>query len=238
MLRYLLATQGRKRLLETYGLRRQMKSSALTGDPDHVFELYYAEDPKRLRWNSHPPEKLDETIYGMMQEEDAAQYQALQKIIDAEKLSAIEVLDRARPTIPHVRALVQMPYLLKHKSQEEVARGLATAPYLLNDICVLKDEDGEDLESRLSRFSDYVSDIIPTFAQSGFSLLAAGRFTDHPDWILNIWQLEDLEQHRELMLRLADNRVYSEIDKMCNQDQHLCRNVSRFYQHHPFLMTA
>ena len=59
-----------------------------------------------------------------------------------------------------------------------------------------------------------------------------------PDWILNIWQLEDLEQHRELMLRLADNRVYGEIDKLCDQQQHLCRNVSRHYQNHPFLMGA
>ncbi|QRK07261.1 hypothetical protein JQX13_45680 [Archangium violaceum] len=234
LLRYLLATQGRKRLLETYGLRRQVKSSALTGDPDHVFEVYYADEPERLIRDSDQPLALD----GMMNEEDAAQYLALQEIIDAERLPAREVLDPSSPEIPHMRTLLQMPYLLEQKSQEEVSRDLATAPYLLNDICVLKKEDGEDPVSRLTRFTDYVSQIIPTFAQSGFSLLVAGQFESHPDWILNIWQLENLEQHRELMLRLADNRVYSEIDKLCNQEQHLCRNVSRFYQYHPFLMTA
>lgn len=234
LLRYLLATQGRKRLLETYGVRRQMKSSALTGDPDHVFEVYYAEEPDQLIRDSDQPLALDK----MMNEEDATQYRALQEIIDAERLPAREVLDPSRQEIPHMRTLLQLPYLLEHKSQEAVARELATAPYLLNDICVLKKDGGEDPASRLARFNDYVSRIIPTFAQAGFSLLVAGQFEDHPDWILNIWQLKDLEQHRELMLRLADNRVYSEIDKLCDQEQHLCRNVSRFYQHNPFLMTA
>jgi hypothetical protein len=235
LLRYLLAAQARKRLLETYKIRRQVKSSALTGDPDHVFEVYYVEEPERLQRDSDQPLALDR----MMDDEDAEQYRVIQEAIDDERLPAREILDPAASQIPHMRTLLQLPYLLEEKSRETIARDLATAPYLLNDVCILKPgEDGEDPESRLSRFNDYMSDIIPTFARAGLSLIVAGQFEQNPDWILNIWQLEDLEQHRELMLRLADNRIYNEIDRLCDQEQHLCRNVSRHYQHHPFLMRA
>jgi hypothetical protein len=236
LLRYLLAAQARKRLLETYKLRRQVKSSALTGDPDHVFEVYYAEDPALL--HQEPGQALP-SLDGMMEENDAELYRAIQEAIDEERLPAREVLVPSRPEIPHMRTLFQLPYLTEEKSQEEIASELATAPYLLNDICVMKPgADGEGLQGTLSRFNDYMRDIIPTFARSGLSLVAAGQFEQHPDWVLNIWQLEDLEQHRELMLRLADNRIYSQLDSLCDQEQHLCRNVSRHYQYHPFLMGA
>lgn len=235
LLRYLLAAQARKRLLEAYDLRRQVKSSALTGDPDQVFEVYYVKDPDRLPPDSGQPLALDR----MMEEDDAELYRAIQEAIDSERLPAREILDPSHSEIPHMRTLLQLPYLLEEKSQETIANDLATAPYLLNDICVLKPgEDGEGVEGTLSRFNDYMCEIIPTFARSGLSLVVAGQFEQHPDWVLNIWQLENLEQHRELMLRLADNRIYSEIDRLCDQEQHLCRNVSRHYQHHPFLMGA
>lgn len=235
LLRYLLAAQARKRLLETYKLRRQVKSSALTGDPDTVFELYYAEDPSLL----HPEPGQPLSLARMMDEDDAGLYQAIQEAIDEERMPAREMLAPDRPEIPHMRTLTQMPYLQERKSLEMIAHELATARYLLNDLCLLKPgEDGGGLEGTLSRFNDYMIDILPTFNRAGLTLVAAGRFEQQPDWILNIWQLEDLDQHRELMLRLADNSVYNEIDKLCEQEQHLCRNVSRHYQHHPFLMEA
>ena len=49
LLRYLHAAQIRRRFLEQYQLRRQVKSSALTGDPDRVFEVYYADNPFLLQ---------------------------------------------------------------------------------------------------------------------------------------------------------------------------------------------
>jgi len=127
------------------------------------------------------------------------------------------------------------------KTQQELARELATEPYLLNDLCIMKHrgnglDEQRDLDSVLSDFDGCMSELIPSFTQSGFSLLVGARFEDHPDWTLNIWQFSDLEQHTELMLKLADNQLYDVLDQLCHQEQHICRNVSRHHQQQPFLM--
>jgi hypothetical protein len=237
LLRYLLAAQARKRLLETYGLRRQVKSSALTGDPDHVFEVYYVEQSDWLDQGTDPVQSLA----GMMSNDDASLYQELQASIEAECIPALEFLVPDRPQIPLIRTLLQMPYMTTEKTQQEIARALATEPYLLNDICVMKHhengmDDKRELTSALSEFNDDMSELILSFAQSGFSLLVGAQFEDHPDWVLNIWQFSDLEQHTELMLKLADNQTYDSLDRLCHQEQHICRNVSRHHQQQPLLM--
>ncbi|PTL75914.1 hypothetical protein [Vitiosangium sp. GDMCC 1.1324] len=240
-LRYLLAIQARRRLLETYKLWRQVKSSALTGDPDQVFEVYYVEGSHRLSQDSQPFDALLE----LMSREDAVRYRAIQEAIDAEKQDMQEMMERDRPVIPHSRILFQMPYMTRLSSQEsqggEFTQEIATDPYLLNVICVLNHEGNSegntrDLESVVSEFDGYMTRLIPSFAQSGFSLLVGGRFKDHPDWLLNIWQFSNLEQHTDLMMKLADNELYGKLDELCLQEQHICRNVSRYQQHQPLLM--
>jgi hypothetical protein len=230
-LRYLLQTQERMRLLETHDIQRQVKSSALTGDPDLVFEVYHVEEPEWLHLDPDPSLALVK----MMEGTDATLYQAIQAAIDEEKLPAREVLDPDSPEIPHLQTLRELSYL--HERNQIPPQGLATRPYLLNNISVLKTGPDEALlENNLSLFNRCMSRLIPTFERHGFTLVAAGQFDAHPDLILNIWEFHDIEEHTELMLTLADNLTYSTLDEICNQDQHICRNVSRFHQRHPFLM--
>jgi hypothetical protein len=235
-LRYLLETQERMRLLETYDIRRQVKSSALTGDPDLVFEVFHIDDPELLRLESNQDLALELGMEG--NGDDATLYRAIQAAIDAERLPALEVLAPNSPEIPHLRTLRELPYL-GERSQEKAPQGFATGPYLLHNLSIIKTgADEADLENNLSLFNRCMSRLIPTFENHGFSLVAAGQFDNPRNCILNVWEFNDLEAHTELMLTLADNLTYSTLDEICNQQQDICRNVSRFHQLHPFLMSA
>lgn len=237
LLRYLLAAQVRKRLMEQYQMRRQVKSSAVTGNPDRLFEVYYVEN-----WD-----RLEENLLELMND---ASFVSSQALIEETRIT---LKDRVAPLDipPPVQVLSQMPYLLEDKSQEECAQGLADDPHLLHVTCTLhKNED-------LDEFNTLMRKLLKVFKWSGLELLVAGQqqgeltidlahksvsmndlgdaSEQKPITILNIWQYEDPESPRKLMARLAENQTYSRLDMLCDQDQHICRNVSRHYQLYPLL---
>lgn len=229
LLHYLLAAQVRKRLMEHHQLRRQVKSSAVTGNPDSVFEVYYVEEPGDLAHNLSAI--ASDPIHGEIHE-----------VIEKARINPE---DRFFPLHipPYVQTMAQMPYLLTHKGQRACAEDFAEAPYLLQVTCTLHDP------GKLDVFNDHMTEVLGEFERSGLHLLVAGRHTGvlEPDGmkelpgeekdirILNIWQYEDPESPRLLMSRLAENLTYSDLDKICDQDQHICRNVSRHYQRYPLL---
>jgi hypothetical protein len=239
LLRYLLAAQVRKRLMEQYQFRRQMKSSALTGNPDNVFELYYVEDLD--------DEELNESLNQLRKDRSFAASQQVTREASITRGERFYELEIPAP----LQTLSEMPYLHRGMSQETCSQKVAESPYLLQVTCTLYDE------SRVKDFNKAMFTLLKEFDKAGLSLLAAGRLMgtlelplengaapisrnpykdeNKPVRILNIWQFENPESPKRLMARLAESQPYSEIDEICDQEQHICRNISRHYQLYPLL---
>lgn len=242
MLRYLFAAQERKRLLEQYQLRRQVKSSALTGNPDRIFEVYYID-----RFESEDLEKIVLEL-----KDDCPSFKASLQVTEGARIKDKE--DRglgSRLEIPPaVQMMSQMPYLTEHKGRQACSQTIAEAPYLLHVTCALHDP-GE-----LETFTNCMSQLIKEFEKAGLSLVAAGQRTgtielspvlegsrptvkwvnaDDPVVIMNVWEFENPDSVKLLMTRHAESQTYAELDEICDQEQHFCRNVSRHYQRYPLL---
>jgi len=240
LLRYLLAAQVRKRLMETYGFHRQGKYSPLTRNPDKIFENYYAEEPPQVIGALNTL-CADET------------FRACHQLIEEARITSAEKRSPMDP--PPLRALIQMDYLTEVMSQQKCAQSHAEAPYLLHVTCTLL--PGKEL----SDFNNYMRDLLEVFANSGMLLVVAGQYADiisidakskdgrlavevkpktiqEPTRILNVWQFQAPDSPRLLMSRLAENLLYSRLDDLCTQEQHICRNVSRHYQRYPLLSGA
>ncbi|KFA90037.1 hypothetical protein [Archangium violaceum] len=177
LLRYLLAAQVRKRLLEPYGIYRQVKSSALTGNPDRVFEIYYVDE------HYQPIETLEYLL-----SKDPA-FQACHRLIEDvrihslltenqltpnnkrssdDKLSSRQVSSQEVP--PPLQTLTQLDYLFTLKSQQYYAQARAKDPYLLQVTCTLISDQ------YLDEFNACMKVLLETFAESGLNLLVAGQY--------------------------------------------------------------
>jgi hypothetical protein len=212
MLRYLFAAQARKRFLEQFGWRRQLKASALTGDPDAVLEVYYLEEPD--------PNLLESTLERMKKDPS---YQEI-------RASRIERHGSpGTPGNPDTHKLIQLRHMLTERSQKEWSRELATAPYLLHVTCTLFDA------GTIGLFNDLMSKLLGAFEHAGLSLLISGQDADDDKKVLNIWEYEQPESPKLVMLRLAENEAYCTLDELCSQEQHVFRNISRHYQQYPML---
>jgi hypothetical protein len=220
LLRYLHAAQFRRRFLEQYQVRRQVKSSALTGDPDRIFEVYYADNPLLLK----------KALVAM---EEAPRLLALTRVMDDARITDEEREDNGQPRLPYKyqEELVQLPYMLSGIGQAQCARLSATRPYLLQVTCTLHDIN------YLDEFNEYMPALLDNFEQFGLSLLVAGQYKaeDQKTKVLNVWEYENPESPRLLMPQLAENLTYAQLDRLCDQEQHVCRNVSRHYQLYPLL---
>jgi hypothetical protein len=239
MLRYLLAAQVRKRLMQQYQLRRQVKSSALTGNPDKVYELYYIENP----------DELNGTLEMLRRD---PKFEASHHVTEEARLTTEDRIHPLEIPAP-LQKLSQMPYTLRTKSQQECGQAFAEAPYLLHVTCTLHESE------RLTQFNESMETVLKEFERAGLSLIVAGRHLgnielppgngngernihhinheedEEPIRILNIWEFENPDSPRRLMARLAENRTYARLDKICDQEQHICRNISRHYQRYPLL---
>ncbi|WP_224365044.1 hypothetical protein [Hyalangium versicolor] len=239
MLRYLFASQVRKRLLEQYQLRRQVKSSALTGNPDRLFELYYIN-----KLDEGEAEKTFERL------RDDPSFVASQQVIDDVRITEDErIHDLIIP--PAIVGLSQMPYLTESKSQRACSQAVAEAPYLLHVTCTLHEKEN------LTQFNKSMSVLIKEFERAGLSLVVAGQRTcklelpadpkqkvklseiaekeEQRVEIINIWEFDNPDNIKRLMMRHAESQAYAELDEICDQEQHFCRNVSRHYQRYPLL---
>ncbi len=145
LLRYLLAAQVRKRLLEPYGIYRQVKSSALTGNPDRVFEIYYVDE------HCQPIETLEYLL-----SKDPA-FQACHRLIEDVRIHSLLTENQLTPNNerasedklsssrqvssqeipPPLQTLTQLDYLFTLKSQQDYAQARAKDPYLLQVTCTL-----------------------------------------------------------------------------------------------------
>jgi hypothetical protein len=208
MVRFLLASQVRKRFLEgpQHRWRRQVKGAALTGNPDVVQELYFVRGL----------DTAEQTLSAL--EENPGH----REIFD--KLSAAK----------HTRKLTLMSsYLLARKSENECFREVALQPYLLHVTITLKEgtslEEFSQLMLRVLPVFDHARVCL---------LAAGLEYKDNKPKdrdIINIWQCEAAENIEMLMNRLADNKAYYAILGLGHQKQHILRNISRHYQKYPLL---
>ncbi|OJT22656.1 hypothetical protein BO221_23140 [Archangium sp. Cb G35] len=218
--RYLHAAQLRKRFLEKYQIRRQVKASALTGDPDRLFEVYYVENVFRF----------DEAMEDMKND---SRMRDLERVLEDARITSKERKFRRQSRLPYndKEELTQLPYMLNGLGQAQCAQLVATKPYLLHVVCTLHDIN------YLDEFNEHMPALLDNFEQYGLSLVVAGQYKskNRETTLLNIWEYEDPESPRKLMPQLAENLTYAQIDLLCDQDQHVCRNVSRHYQLYPLL---
>ncbi|MBN8227555.1 hypothetical protein JYK02_08550 [Corallococcus macrosporus] len=211
MLRYLLATQVRKRYLEQPSIDwiRQIKGAALTGNPERLIEIYYIDRRGAC----------SETLTTMFGNGDHRQPLPFQKQILG--------LVPDNKTDLETHYFTQMSYINSRMSHEAMLE-----PYLLYTTITV------DSEKKVDRFSELKRRLLPVFLQNGLRLIVAGQKiseTSNEFEILNIWDFRETEDLEYLMMQLSDNQDYFELNNLGTQDQHIFRNVSRHYQFSPLL---
>jgi hypothetical protein len=224
MLRYLLASQVRKRFLErpSFKWRRQVKGAAMTGNPERIAEVYHLRNPRMFA-----------PAMRALRGENGQTRPAFQTQIEQLVLGRDGDRDKVRELEP--QRFLQMDYL-----REVIDQELAVKRYLLHTTIRLETSETLDASSVVKRFSLLMRKLLPVFVSQGLYLVVAGRkmTTGASTEILNIWQFQEAEEVESLMGVLSDNAAYFELNKLGTQEQHIFRNVSRHYQFSPLLNRA
>ena len=214
MLRYLLAANALKFFMKTkYKWERRVRSSALTGNPNTLAQIYEVPTGREQAqsalnaFKQHEVNRIIQQGGDLPNKKDGPLLMADPSAVGPLLLSAMSYMDSEQER-------------LEEEKKEE--------PYLLHVTCSVRKGAFDD-------FVDYMTELVRVFNDAGLNLVIAGREdldsdAEYSHKVHHVWRFGDPESLVLLMLRLADNETYGKLDATCKQDQHLGRDVSLHFR--------
>jgi hypothetical protein len=93
--------------------------------------------------------------------------------------------------------------------------------HLLHVLLTVKNGD-------LNRFSELMTQVLPTFDRNGWTLLAAGHGLQPPHRVMHLWRSPDANNLNKLMGALSESIPYMEINANTIQHQDLMHGIGAF----------